>query len=61
MFKLNPSIMQYYSFYKDEWNRITYCDYNGSYLDQVSNSWFILFRYAINQRIFLVKIIWKHY
>ncbi len=45
MFKINPSIMQYYSFYKDEWNRITYADYNGSYLDQVSNSWFILFRY----------------
>ena len=44
MFRVNPNIMQYYSFYKDEWNRISYIDYNGSYLDQVSNSWFILFR-----------------
>ena len=46
MFKLNPSLMQHYPFYKDEWNRIFYSDpdYNGTYTDQVSNSWFILFR-----------------
>lgn len=47
MFELNPHIMQYYPFYKDEWNRIVYDDYPavpGTYPDQVSNSWFILFR-----------------
>ena len=59
MFKINPPIMQYYSFYKDEWNRISYMDYNGSYLDQVSNSWFILFRdvfYASEEVLLLPKL-----
>lgn len=46
MFKINPSIMEYYSFYKDEWNRISYLDFNGSYPDQTSN-WLILFRYLL--------------
>lgn len=45
MFKINPSIIEYYSFYKDEWNRISYLDYNGSYPDQSTNNWLILFRY----------------
>lgn len=44
LFKINPKIMQFYSFYKDEWNRITYFDYNGSFADQNANSWLILFR-----------------
>ncbi|CAF0778069.1 unnamed protein product [Brachionus calyciflorus] len=59
MFKLNPNIMQYYPFYKDEWNRISYVDYNGSYLEQVGNSWFILFRdvfFAHEQILLLPKI-----
>lgn len=59
MFKINPDIMQYYSFYKDEWNRISYLDYNGSYVEQPSNNWLILFRdifYANEQCLLLPKI-----
>ena len=44
MFKLNPTLAQFYPFYKDEWNRISYVDYNGTYPEQSSNTWFILFR-----------------
>lgn len=59
MFKINPTIMQYYPFYKDEWNRISYSDFNGSYVEQPSNSWFILFRdifYAHEQILLVPKI-----
>ncbi len=59
MFKANPSIMQYYSFYKDEWNRISYIDYNGSYPEQPANNWLVLFRdvfYANEQCLLLPKI-----
>lgn len=44
MFKARPDIMQYYSFYRDEWNRISYLDYNGSYTEQPTNNWLVLFR-----------------
>jgi hypothetical protein len=59
MFKINQSIMQYYPFYKDEWNRISYSDYNGTYVDQPSHSWFVLFRdifYANEQVLLLPKL-----
>lgn len=59
MFKVNPSIMQYYSFYRDEWNRISYLDYNGSYAEQPTNNWLILFRdifYATEPCLLLPKI-----
>jgi hypothetical protein len=46
--------MEYYSFYKDEWNRISYLDFNGSYPDQTSN-WLILFRYLLKK----INIIFK--
>lgn len=48
--------MPYYSFYKDEWNKISYSDYNGSYADQPSNTWFILFRdiFFVNEDVFLL-------
>ncbi len=44
MFRLNPTISQFYPFARDEWNRVSYVDYNGSHAEQPSNSWFILFR-----------------
>lgn len=44
MFKLNPRLTPYYPFYKDEWNRISYSDYNGTYPEQGANTWFIIFR-----------------
>ena len=45
LFKINPAIMQFYSFYKDEWNRVSYYDYNGAFVEQNSNTWLLLFRY----------------
>ena len=57
MFKINPSIMEYYSFYKDEWNRISYLDFNGSYPDQTSN-WLILFRYLLKNKLFYLNFIY---
>ena len=51
--------MEFYSFYKDEWNRISYFDYNGAYPDQLSTNWLILFRdvfYAQEQVLLLPKL-----
>ncbi|KAK7107723.1 hypothetical protein V1264_015593 [Littorina saxatilis] len=50
MFKRDADIMQYYPFYKDEWNKISYADYRGVFPDQPSNTWFVVFR-----EIFFVK------
>ncbi|KAK3803170.1 hypothetical protein RRG08_067346 [Elysia crispata] len=44
MFKKEPDIMPQYPFYQDEWNKISYADYKGSYPDQTSMNWFIVFR-----------------
>lgn len=44
MFKQKPHYTKYYAFNKDEWNKISYADYNGIHGDQINNSWFILFR-----------------
>ena len=44
MFKLEPSLLQYFPFCKDEWTRIAFSDYNGSYQEQPVNSWFVVFR-----------------
>ena len=44
LFKTNPSVMPFYSFYKDEWNRVSYFDYNGAFLEQSPNTWLLLFR-----------------
>ncbi|XP_059171472.1 androglobin-like isoform X6 [Physella acuta] len=44
MFKKCPDIMPHYPFYKDEWNRIAYADYKGTFPDQPSMNWFIVFR-----------------
>ena len=44
MFKQDPDLMVKYPFYKDEWNKISYNDYKGSFPDQPPNNWFIVFR-----------------
>ena len=44
MFKADSSLMQHYMFHKDEWNRISYTDYPGTYVDQPPNQWFLVFR-----------------
>lgn len=43
-FKAEPDLMPKYPFYKDEWNKISYNDYSGSYPDQPPHTWFIVFR-----------------
>ncbi|RNA11153.1 androglobin isoform X31, partial [Brachionus plicatilis] len=54
--------MQYYPFYKDEWNRISYTDYNGSYLEQAANTWFILFRdvFFANENVLLLPKLYSN-
>lgn len=44
MFKMDPDIMVKYPFYQDEWNKISYADYSGTYTDQPPNNWFLVFR-----------------
>ncbi|KAK3097303.1 hypothetical protein FSP39_008511 [Pinctada imbricata] len=44
LFKLDPDIMAKYPFYQDEWNKISYHDYSGTYPDQPPNTWFLVFR-----------------
>nr|XP_022294389.1 androglobin-like isoform X19 [Crassostrea virginica] len=44
MFKTDPDIMVKYPFYQDEWNKISYADYSGTYTDQPPNNWFLVFR-----------------
>ncbi len=44
MFKADPDLMPRYPFYKDEWNKISYADYQGSHPDQPPATWFVVFR-----------------
>ena len=44
MFRENPELYKLFPFHNDEWTRIAFADYNGSYPDQPVNSWFIVFR-----------------
>ena len=44
MFKTDPDLMPKYPFYKDEWNKISFADYQGSHPDQGANTWFVVFR-----------------
>lgn len=47
MFKADPDLMPKYPFFLDEWNKISYADYQGSHPDQTVNTWFIVFRYVV--------------
>ncbi|XP_022081747.1 androglobin-like [Acanthaster planci] len=44
MFKIDPEMMPDFPFYQDEWNRISYVDFQGTYQEQPANSWFVVFR-----------------
>ena len=46
MFKSDPDLMPKYPFYKDEWNKITYQDYQGNHPDQAPHTWFVVFRWV---------------
>ncbi|CAE1312319.1 unnamed protein product [Acanthosepion pharaonis] len=44
LFKIDPSLMPYFEFYKDEWNKIAYADYQGTYPEHPADSWCVIFR-----------------
>ncbi|XP_015772196.1 PREDICTED: androglobin-like [Acropora digitifera] len=44
MFKRDPGLFPLFPFYKDEWSRVAYTDYNGTYPEQPPNAWFVVFR-----------------
>ncbi|CAF2133241.1 unnamed protein product [Rotaria magnacalcarata] len=41
---MKPELVQCFSFRNDDWNMITYRDYNGIYQEQPANHWFVLLR-----------------
>ncbi|XP_062497932.1 androglobin isoform X1 [Pezoporus occidentalis] len=44
MFKRNCKSIEKFPCYEDEWCKMSFADYNGSYTDQPPNTWFMLFR-----------------
>lgn len=42
--KAEPNLLPKYPFYNDEWNKIAYNDYTGTFPDQSASSWFLIFR-----------------
>ncbi|XP_066285114.1 androglobin-like isoform X10 [Branchiostoma lanceolatum] len=44
MFKQDPELMTRYPFHQDEWNKISYADYQGTFADQPAHTWFVVFR-----------------
>ncbi|PIK43982.1 putative androglobin isoform X22 [Apostichopus japonicus] len=44
MFKADPDLMPLFPFSQDEWNKIAYVDFQGTYQDQPNNTWFVVFR-----------------
>ncbi|KAM9019058.1 androglobin isoform 1-T1 [Ara ararauna] len=44
MFKRNCKSIEKFPCYGDEWCKMSFADYNGSYTDQPPNTWFVLFR-----------------
>lgn len=44
VFKKDPDMLERYAFHKDEWNKISYQDFGGTYPEKPHNSWFVLFK-----------------
>eukprot|EP00057_Strongylocentrotus_purpuratus_P006163 XP_011660637.1 PREDICTED: androglobin isoform X28 [Strongylocentrotus purpuratus] len=44
MFKTDPDLMPDFTFYQDEWNKISYVDFQGTYQEQPPHTWFVVFR-----------------
>jgi len=44
MFKRDSGLFPLFPFFKDEWSRVAYTDYNGTYPEQPPQSWFVVFR-----------------
>ena len=39
-----PQLIQCFQFRTDDWNMVSYRDYQGQYQEQPANTWFALFR-----------------
>ena len=46
MFTENPGLFPLFPFHADDWNKISYVDYTGSYPEQPADSWFVICRYV---------------
>ena len=46
MFTKNPGLFPLFPFHADDWNKISYADYTGSYPEQPADSWFVICRYV---------------
>ena len=44
MFREDPGLFPLFPFYQDEWTRVAYTDYSGSYPEQPPHTWFVVFR-----------------
>ncbi|XP_076825894.1 androglobin-like isoform X2 [Clavelina lepadiformis] len=42
--KENPELVEKFPFHNDEWNKISFTDYQGTFPDQPPRSWFVVFR-----------------
>ena len=62
MFTEKPSLFQLFPFHTDDWNKISYMDYTGTYPEQQADSWFVVCRYVslFPFKIFLTMCHW-HY
>ncbi|XP_048577844.1 androglobin isoform X3 [Nematostella vectensis] len=56
MFKRDQELFPLFPFFKDEWSRVAFTDYNGSYPEQPSNSWFVVFRevFMVDEPVLMV-------
>ncbi|CAI9740823.1 androglobin-like [Octopus vulgaris] len=52
----NPKIIPYHSFYKEDWHKISYTDYQGVYGEQPPETWFVVFRevFLVSEEIMVV-------
>ncbi|XP_052832610.1 androglobin [Octopus bimaculoides] len=52
----NPQTIPYYSFYKDDWHKISYTDYQGVYGEQPPDTWFVVFRevFLVSEEIMVI-------
>ena len=53
---VRPRIVECFDFAGDDWNMVSYRDYQGSYQETLNNSWFILCRYVSPMTFFLNEI-----
>ncbi|CAF3372079.1 unnamed protein product [Rotaria sp. Silwood1] len=59
---IKPELARCFTFGDDDWNMVTYRDYNGIYQEQSANKWFVLFReiFYINEECFIAAKFLSH-